>query len=461
MHKYVTLVADVMFVNGLPFLVTSSRGISLVTIEYLPSRTAKRLAITLERAIKVYTRGGFVVQTMMMDMEFEKLVDLLQNVTINTTAAREHVGEIERKIRVIKERARGTMSTLPYPQLPRLMTIELMHFCIMWMNAFPVKSGVSEKWSPRELISRHKLDAKIHCKTPFGAYCEVHTDPDITNTMEPRTKWGICLGPTGNMQGSYKFMSLSTGKKIVRRKFTEMPMTESVMNQIDKWAKKDLTQNGLTFLNRKGMEYEFNDDDDQATLVVQPEAAPFPDIPAEAPGILTEHEEIHGANPIQDEPTQSDEERAALAAENSGMEFGPISVRETREVIELLDDDDEDIFNNFIQDDVANKIEQQNNEDLRKVVEEEDEDEENEPISDKPRKSSRYRVPNRKFKDYELYVTVAEEDEFLLATNGEEFEEKEIESATISDEGMSAVAHYRLGVARPFLMLKALFLTLP
>ena len=37
MHKYVTLAADVMFVNGLPFLVTLSRGISLVTIEYLPS----------------------------------------------------------------------------------------------------------------------------------------------------------------------------------------------------------------------------------------------------------------------------------------------------------------------------------------------------------------------------------------------------------------------------------------
>ncbi len=48
MHKYVTLVADVMFVNGLPFLVSSSRKISLVTIEYLPSQTAKRLSITLE-----------------------------------------------------------------------------------------------------------------------------------------------------------------------------------------------------------------------------------------------------------------------------------------------------------------------------------------------------------------------------------------------------------------------------
>ncbi len=144
----------------------------------------------------------------------------------------------------------------------------------------------------------------------------------------------------------------------MRHKFTEMPMTESVMNQIDKWAKKDRTQNGLTFLNRKGMEYEFNDDDDQATLVVRPEAAPFPDISAEAPGILTEHEEIHGASPLQDEPTQSDEEQAALAAENLGMEFGPINVRGTRKVIELLDDDDEDVLNDFIRDDIAIKIEQ-------------------------------------------------------------------------------------------------------
>ena len=131
------------------------------------------------------------------------------------------------------------------------------------------------------------------------------------------------------------------------------------MNQIDKWAKKDRTQNGFTFLNRKGMEEdEFNDDDDQATLVVQPEAATFPDLPAEAPGILTEHEEIHGASPIQDEPTQSDEERAALAAENLGMEFGPINICETRKIIELLDDDDKDVLNDFIQDDVAIKIEQ-------------------------------------------------------------------------------------------------------
>jgi hypothetical protein len=62
MHKYVTLVADVMFVNGLQFLVTFLREISLVTIEFLLSRTAKHLALTVEWVLKVYSRGGFVVQ---------------------------------------------------------------------------------------------------------------------------------------------------------------------------------------------------------------------------------------------------------------------------------------------------------------------------------------------------------------------------------------------------------------
>jgi hypothetical protein len=122
---------------------------------------------------------------------------------------------------VIKERARGTISILPYEMLPKLVINKLLHFCVMWMNPFPVKSGVSEKYSPGELVSRHKLDAKLHCRIPFGAFCEVHANPDITNTMEPRTRWGICLGPTGNLQGSYKFMSLTTGKRIVRRSSQE------------------------------------------------------------------------------------------------------------------------------------------------------------------------------------------------------------------------------------------------
>jgi hypothetical protein len=109
------------------------------------------------------------------------------------------------------------------------------------------------------------------------------------------------MGPTGNLQGSYKFMPLATGKKIARHKFTEIPMTEAAMKQIKKWAMKDRAQNGLTFKNRNGEEYKFNDEEED-TPIAHPENAPFLDIPAEAPGILTKREQTQGVNAIQEEP---------------------------------------------------------------------------------------------------------------------------------------------------------------
>ncbi len=49
-----------------------------------------------------------------------------------------------------KEKASATMNTLRYLQSPRLMIIELVHFCVMWMKESLVKLGVSKKWSARE-----------------------------------------------------------------------------------------------------------------------------------------------------------------------------------------------------------------------------------------------------------------------------------------------------------------------
>jgi hypothetical protein len=131
LHKYLTLVADVMFVNGLSFLVTSLQGLSLVTIEHLPSRSAKCLVHTLKRVFRIYATAGFVIHTVLMDMEFEKLRTMMPHMVLNTMAAREHVGEVEQKTRVIKERTRGMFNTLPYKKLPKLMVIELLHFCVM------------------------------------------------------------------------------------------------------------------------------------------------------------------------------------------------------------------------------------------------------------------------------------------------------------------------------------------
>jgi hypothetical protein len=43
----------------------------------------------------LYSRGGFQVGTVLMDNEFEKLRNLVPVLAVNTTAAKEHVPEVE------------------------------------------------------------------------------------------------------------------------------------------------------------------------------------------------------------------------------------------------------------------------------------------------------------------------------------------------------------------------------
>ena len=70
-----------------------------------------------------------------------------------------------------------------------------------------------------------KLDYSKHFRLPFGSYVQVHDEPSPTNSPTARTVGAITLGPTGNLQGGYKFLNLRTGKKITRRNWTHLPMS--------------------------------------------------------------------------------------------------------------------------------------------------------------------------------------------------------------------------------------------
>ena len=93
LHKFVTLLAELMFVGGLIFLITSSRNIKLATAEFVSMHTARQLDKLLMKVVLMYGRGGFVVNLALMDMEFEEIKDLCGLVEVNTTAAREHIAQ--------------------------------------------------------------------------------------------------------------------------------------------------------------------------------------------------------------------------------------------------------------------------------------------------------------------------------------------------------------------------------
>ena len=98
------------------------------------------LSSSLKKIFRLYLRGGFVVKTLLMDMEFECLKDEFDVVTVNTTAAREHVGEIERMIRVIKERCRcvlGDLRRAGYRFFHKWIIVHCAYFVTMMINALP------------------------------------------------------------------------------------------------------------------------------------------------------------------------------------------------------------------------------------------------------------------------------------------------------------------------------------
>jgi hypothetical protein len=256
-NKRMTLAADVFFVDGTAFLLTVSRRIKFVSAEHLPTRTAVSLSKHMKRALDVYGRAGFIVRNILMDGEFEKLKPLMPSVECNTTAAKEHVSEAERAIRTLKERMRGLLATLPFTHIPKRMKIEFIYFMVLWMNAFPVKSGISQTFSPRELLVRWRLDYKKHCRVFPGTYCEVHDKPVPTNTMVSRTHEAIALGPTGNLQGSVKFYCINTGRVLKRRSFTPMPMPESVIQRVNRIGERERQGRTFQFLNRRGEPYEW------------------------------------------------------------------------------------------------------------------------------------------------------------------------------------------------------------
>ena len=141
-------------------------------------------------------------------------------------------------IRTIKERVRAICSVLPFKILHKLIVTNAVYFAVLWLNAFPVKSGISDKLSPRAIVVRTILSWAKHCKLLFGAYCKVHDEKDPTNDNMPRTHASIALGPTGNFNGSYKFFCLTTGRVLKRRKWTKFPMSDRIVNKVSAWGRR-------------------------------------------------------------------------------------------------------------------------------------------------------------------------------------------------------------------------------
>jgi hypothetical protein len=123
--------------------------------------------------------------------------------------------------------------------------------------------------SPREIMTGQKLDYALHCRFEFGEYVQTHEEHD--RSMTPRTIGALALRPTGNAQGTWYFMSLSTGRVLKWNHATKLPMPHEVIDSMHCMARRQKANPGLVFgdssnvldpMDDSGDSSDFDDDSD-------------------------------------------------------------------------------------------------------------------------------------------------------------------------------------------------------
>jgi hypothetical protein len=158
-------------------------------------------------------------------------------VILNPVGAGKHVAIAENKIKTVKETARAILHSLQFV-LPHKLIRWLISYSVYVVNLLPNKGG-HPTIAPREAFLGRKTDYKRDLRVGFGDYCQV-VNPYPDNSLKPRTAGGIALCPTGNIQGSVRFMLLHNEEIVSRDQFIAMPLTEDVIKRLS-----DIEQNSV------------------------------------------------------------------------------------------------------------------------------------------------------------------------------------------------------------------------
>jgi hypothetical protein len=187
---------DIFYVNGNPFFTTISRKINFRTVASTPSRS-KAILLRVTRVIKtLYETQGFSVPDIHADKEFTCItLDMLPS-RLNIVDADDHVHEVERSIRTIKERIRCTIHGLPFRRLPKILVRAITENSVKMLNQFPSRNGVSNHISPLTIMTGVPLPDYNTMTLELGTYVQIYEPSDITNTTRTRETAAITLTPT-------------------------------------------------------------------------------------------------------------------------------------------------------------------------------------------------------------------------------------------------------------------------
>ena len=170
----------------------------------------------------------------------------------------------------------------------------------------------------------------------------MQTHEEHDNSMSPHTVGALALRPTGNAQGSFYFMSLSTGRVLNRIRGTALPMPDDVIDQVHWMAQCQKVHPGLVCGDRN-MNPTYEEEDEE----------------------MSDDEEDEDYIPEgQDDDESQDESQNEINQNSSTGDFFDNEGPTEEDHNESMDDNDEEIQNESASDGYVVAPEMNNTEEL-------------------------------------------------------------------------------------------------
>lgn len=149
----VILEINIMYVNSVPFLITTSWHLRIVTAHRLKNRHANTILDALDITLRLYRIRGLEVKQIFADDKFElirkELLKPLQNIALNTTIKDEYCPYVEREIQTFKERCQACCAYVNFDHFPKTLTVEMVMAMVHWINCVPRENSASKTMSPQ------------------------------------------------------------------------------------------------------------------------------------------------------------------------------------------------------------------------------------------------------------------------------------------------------------------------
>ena len=236
--------ADIMWVDGLPFLLTVAEQLKLSMVRNLnKDKSAANITKAILDINSIYRSRGFVIGSIESDREGGVMASkarlAMAGINLNEAGAGKHVPLPERYIQTFKGKLRAIISTLPF-RIPEKLIPYLVEWVAHLINAFPPPSS-NDNIAPLEHFNGRKLNYERDFKFAFGDYVQakIPKNSRYNDVRQPRTEAAIVLGMVGNRAGSFRCMILSTGKIVVRNHGIKCPMPVEVVEALNAMQARD------------------------------------------------------------------------------------------------------------------------------------------------------------------------------------------------------------------------------